>query len=188
MIPFGNIRGNGADLAVHLGNAEDNEFVEIDEIRGLIADDLPGAFAEMDVKINTLTQMKKGYYSLSINPDTRQGDWPREWYNEFRDMVETDFELIGHDRITVFHIKEGADGLLREHCHVVWNRTDVQNSRDVDIKFDRLKLMALTREFAHERGIRLPPGYYNIEQNHEQTSLYEKVKERETGISKAQHK
>lgn len=185
MIPFGSIRGNGADLAVHLGNTEDNEYVEIAEMRGVIADDLPGGFSEADAKINALTNMDKGYYSLALNPWV---PWTREMYFEYRDRAEIELGLVGHDRFTVFHIKQGKDGNLREHCHVVWNRTDVQNMRRVDIKFDRLKLMSLTREFAHEKGLQLPKGYYKIDDNHEQTSLYEKVKENQTGISKEQHK
>jgi len=187
MIPFGSIRGNGADLATHLGNAEDNEFVEVDELRGVIADDLNGAFSEMEAKAFGLTDMRKPFYSLSINPDPRQ-PWTREMYYEYRDRAEITLGLEGHDRVTVFHIKQGRDGILREHCHVVWNRTDVQNMRGADIKFDRLKLMSLTREYAQERGLRLPAGYYKIDDNFEQTSLYEKTKETQTGISKEQHK
>jgi len=187
MIPFGSQRGNGADLATHLVNVEDNEYVEVDELRGVIADDLGGAFSEMTAKARALTKLDKEFYSLSINPDPNE-PWSRDMYYEYRERAETILGLTGHDRATVFHIKEGRDGILREHCHVVWNRTDVQNKRGVTISYDRLKLMSLTREFAQDHGLRLPNGYYKIGDNHEQTSLYEKKKEADTGISKEQHK
>lgn len=48
--------------------------------------------------------------------------------------------------------------------------------------------MSLSREFAQDHGLRLPKGYYKIDDNHEQTSLYEKKKEEQTGISKEAHK
>ena len=48
--------------------------------------------------------------------------------------------------------------------------------------------MQLAREFAQDYGLTLPDGYYTVEHNHEQTSLYESVKASETGISKADHK
>lgn len=187
MIPFATQRGNGADLAVHLGNAYDNEQVIIDEIRGVLADDLPGAFSEMEAKAHALTNMTKPFYSLAMNPDPNQ-PWSKDMYYEYRDRAEDMLGLVGHDRVTVFHIKEGQDGHLREHCHVVWNRTDVDNQCGVNIAYDRLKLMSLTREFAQEQDLTLPDGYYKINDNHEQTSLHESVKEKQTGISKEEHK
>ena len=48
--------------------------------------------------------------------------------------------------------------------------------------------MQVARELAQDYGFELPEGYFQVEQNHEQTSLYEKVKETQTGISKEQHK
>ena len=45
MIPFASQRGGGRDLATHLMNAHDNEYLELADVRGAIADDLHGAFA-----------------------------------------------------------------------------------------------------------------------------------------------
>ena len=46
MILKGNQRGGGQQLAAHLMNSFDNERVEIADVRGAVAQDLSGAFAE----------------------------------------------------------------------------------------------------------------------------------------------
>ena len=46
MILKGNQRAGGAQLAVHLLNADDNEHVTVHGLRGFVADDLNGAFKE----------------------------------------------------------------------------------------------------------------------------------------------
>ena len=46
MIPKGNQRGGGQQLATHLLNALDNERAEVLDIRGAVAQDLHGAFKE----------------------------------------------------------------------------------------------------------------------------------------------
>lgn len=188
MITFGSQRGNGSDLAIHLANAEDNEYVEIAEMRGAIADDLPGAFAEMEAKARAFTKAEKWLYSLSINPDPAQGRLTRAQYLDFIERAETSLGLIGHDRAIVFHIKEDKTGYLREHCHAVWSRTDEQNSRAVNIPWDKFKLMAVTREFAHAHGLTLPEGYETGRAKDQQLSLYEKMQEQQNGITKEQRK
>lgn len=186
MIAFGSQRGNGADLATHLSNAEDNEFVEVQTF-GFLADDPHGAFSEAEAQAYAMTKLEKYLYSLSVNPDPRQ-PWTDEMYTDYTNRAAQTLGLQDQPYVKAKHIKEGADGLLREHMHIVWSRVDVQNSRGINISYDRLKLMQLAREFAQDHGLDLPGGYYNIEQNHEQTSLYETAKETETGISKAKHK
>lgn len=188
MIAFGSQRGNGADLAIHLANAEDNEYVEVAEIRGAIADDISGAFAEMEAKARALTKAKKWLYSLSINPDPAQGQLTREQYLDYIERAESSLGLIGHDRAIVFHIKEDKAGNLREHCHTVWSRTDEQNCRAVNIPWDKFKLMAVTREFAHDHGLTLPEGYQTARAKAQQLSLYEKMQEQQGGITKEQRK
>ena len=46
MIAKGNQRSGGQNLATHLMNAHDNERVDIADVRGAVAQDLHGAFAE----------------------------------------------------------------------------------------------------------------------------------------------
>jgi len=42
------------------------------QVRGAVARDLHGAFAEWEVQAHTLTRCTNYLYSLSINPDQRQ--------------------------------------------------------------------------------------------------------------------
>lgn len=149
MILKGNQRGGGADLALHLMNAHDNERIEIAGIRGTVADDLYGAFSEFEA-IAAGTRCKKPLYSLSINPSE---PLTREQYTAAIDRIEEGLGLSGQPRAVVFHVKHG-----REHCHVVWSRIDPQSMRAVHIAHDRMKLRTLSRELAREFGLELPEG------------------------------
>ena len=82
MIPKGNQRSGGQQLATHLLNAYDNDRVEVAEVRGAIAQDLHGAFAEWYAEAKA-TNCVKYLYSLSVNPDHRQGPYTREHYYDF---------------------------------------------------------------------------------------------------------
>ena len=151
MIPKASQRGLGQDLATHLQNAYDNEYVEIAELRGAVAGDLHGAFAEWEVCAHAMTGCRNYLYSLSVNPDPAQGQLTRAQYLDYVDRVEAKLNLSGQPRAIVFHIKEG-----REHCHVVWSRIDAEHSKAVHQAFDHQKLMMVTREFAREHGLDLP--------------------------------
>ena len=85
MIPFGSQRALGQDLATHLLNAQDNERLEVAQVRGAVARDLHGAFAEWEAQAHTLTRCTNYLYSLSINPDQRQGRLTREQYLDYID-------------------------------------------------------------------------------------------------------
>lgn len=67
MILKGNQRANGGDLAVHLMNEFDNERVHVAQVRGAVAADLKGAFAEFEA-VAMGTKCTQPLYSLSINP------------------------------------------------------------------------------------------------------------------------
>lgn len=149
MILKGSQRGGGADLALHLMNAFDNERIELDQISGTVADDLYGAFGEYDA-IAAGTRCKKHLYSLSINP---AAPLTREQYRAAIDRIERGLGLTGQPRAIVFHVKNG-----REHAHVVWSRIDTRAMRAVHLSHDRMKLRALSRELAREFGLPLPEG------------------------------
>jgi hypothetical protein len=72
MIPKGNQRAGGQQLATDLLNAYDNDRVEVAEVRGPIAQDLHRAFAGWRAEAKA-TNCSKYLYSLSINP-AKQGD------------------------------------------------------------------------------------------------------------------
>jgi hypothetical protein len=180
MIPKASQRGGGKDLATHLLNAFDNEYVEVAEVSGAIAPDLHGAFAEWEAIATGLTKCRNYLYSLSVNPDLGQGQLSRAQYMDYVDRVEKALGLEGQPRAIVYHIKDG-----REHCHVVWSRIDYQTEKAVHLAFDE-KLMMVTRQFAREHGLELPDGYGpgRFDERRRQTSLYERAQERATGLSK----
>ena len=73
MILKGNHRGGGQQLAAHLMNSFDNERVEVAEVRGAVAQDLSGAFAEWSAQ-SRATKARK----ISLQPvsQSRPGAGP----------------------------------------------------------------------------------------------------------------
>lgn len=193
MIPFGSQRAFGQDLATHLLNAQDNERLEVAQVRGAVARDLHGAFAEWEAQAHSLTHCTNYLYSLSINPDQRQGRLTKEQYLDYIERTEQRLGLSGQPRAIVFHVKQDKNGVGREHCHVIWSRIDPENEKARHVAFDHEKLMMVTREFARDHGLRLPDGY-----NKEvvrgrrgrgyQMDLYDKRHEELGGLSLAEHK
>ncbi|GAB5451170.1 MAG: hypothetical protein Hals2KO_14980 [Halioglobus sp.] len=182
MIPFASQRGGGQDLATHLQNEVDNESVEIYDLRGSVAEDLDVAFAEWKAQADNLTKCKNYLYSLSVNPDQRQGELTKEQYLDFLHRVEDALGLEHQPRALVFHIKEG-----REHLHAVYSRIDAEKGKAVHMPFDRDKLMMVTRKFAKDYGLQLPNGYFKDRGQHEgkgQLLLHEKAQQDTTGFSK----
>ncbi|MBK8174858.1 MAG: relaxase/mobilization nuclease domain-containing protein [Rhodospirillales bacterium] len=182
MIPFGSQRALGQDLATHLLNAHDNETLEVAQVRGSVARDLHGAFAEWEAVAHGLTRCRNYLYSLSINPDPAQGRLTREQYLDYVGRVEERLGLAGQPRAVIFHEKHG-----RQHCHVVWSRIDAEKGTARHLAFDHEKLMMVTREFARDHGLRLPDGYFRDrgdKQKGGQQSLYERAQEAATGLSK----
>lgn len=192
MIPFGSQRALGQDLATHLLNTLDNERMEVAQVRGAVARDLHGAFAEWEAQAHTLTRCSNYLYSLSINPDQRQGRLTKEQYLDYIDRAENHLGLASQPRAVVFHIKKDKNGVPREHCHVVWSRIDAERGKARHMAFDHDKLMMVTREFARDHGLTLPDGYYRDKgqerpKKNRQLTLYEKNQQDKGGLSKEQH-
>jgi hypothetical protein len=191
LILKGNQRAGGQQLAAHLMNAFDNERVEIADVRGAVAQDLSGAFAEWSAQARA-TRCKKNLYSLSLNPDQSQGHLTREQYFELLDRTERSLKLVGQPRAVVFHEKRDKDGVLREHCHAVWSRIDTEKAKAVQIAHDRLKLRTVAREFARDHGLELPDGMKKdgrrdrFNDRAKQENLADRQQQERTGISKAQ--
>lgn len=183
MIPKASQRGNGQDLATHLLNAHDNEYLEVADIRGAIAHDLHGAFAEWELQAQALTRCSNYLYSLSINPDHHQIEMTRERYLDYVRRAEEALGLGGQPRAVVFHIKDG-----REHCHVIWSRIDAMSGRAIHQAFDHEKLMMVTRAFARDYGITLPDRMTERERvdYRDKVTLYDRHQEAATGLTKEQ--
>ena len=185
MIPKGNQRGGGQQLAAHLMNSFDNDSVEVASVRGAVAQDLSGAFAEWQAQAKG-TRAQKFLYSLSLNPDQRQGKLTREQYYDFIDRTEKSLGLENQPRAVVFHVKHG-----REHAHVVWSRIDTEKMRAVQLSNDHQKLRKVAQEFAKDHGIELPEGLKEnkgadrYEDRKDQAELREKQQEERSGLNKA---
>jgi hypothetical protein len=186
MIVKGNQRGGGLQMAAHLQNTFDNESVEIAELRGAVAPGLAGAFAEWHAQAKA-TNCKKYLYSLSLNPDPRQGPLTRDQYLDFIGRVEAKLKLSDQPRVVVFHVKDG-----REHAHIVWSRIDAENSRAVAMSYDHQKLRKVTQEFARDHKLELPAsmkenrGDKRYEKQKETVNLHEQQQEDRSGFEKGE--
>ena len=148
MIIKGKSRGNGAQLGQYLITPLENERVEVFEISGVAADNVPDAVIEMEA-LAAGTRCEKPLYHASIN--TRA--WERMNDEQRRRAIERLAEELGFSGqpyVAVIHEKKG-----REHCHVVWARIDVEKMRAISDSNNYLKheivARELEREFGHER-------------------------------------
>ena len=164
MILKGNQRGGAKDLALHLMKQE-NEHVEVHDIRGFASQNLMGALNEA-YAISRGTRCKQFLYSLSLNP-------PPGEYVKIADFeaaiarIEEQLGLQGQPRAIVFHEKEG-----RRHAHAVWSRIDVQKMKAVQMSFDHEKLKLLSRELFLEHGWKMPRGLVNSDERNPKNFTY----------------
>ena len=185
MILKGSARANGSDLATHLMNGYDNERAELGEVRGTIADDLHGAFAEIEL-IATGTRAQKPLFSLSINPHEAL---TREQYFEAIDAIEKRLGFDGQPRAVVFHEKDG-----REHAHVVWSRIDAAEMKAIPDSFYKAKLCDMAIILAEKFGHDLPEGLKAWKEKNRQfddklePTLGETANAKKTGITPEQRR
>lgn len=187
MIPKASQRGGGQQLATHLLNAIDNERAEVLDMRGAVARDLHGAFAEWEAAASA-TNCRKYLYSLSINPDPQQRRLSREEVADFITRAETRLGLADQPRAVVCHVKDG-----REHFHVAWSRIDTQKMRAVQLSHDRPKLRAAVLEFARDKGLELPARmkqhtHDRFNARAARSNHAEKQQEERTGITKEERR
>ena len=151
MILKGNQRGGGTPLALHLLNTEDNEHVEIHDLRGFAADDLRGAFKEI-YAISKGTKCQQFLFSLSLNPPQTESV-PVDIFEDAINRIEQKMGLGDQPRAIVFHEKEG-----RRHAHCVWSRIDVAGMKAINLSHYKLKLRDISRQLFLEQGWQIPKG------------------------------
>ena len=144
MILVGNQRAGARDLAVHLMKDE-NDHVEIHQIRGFISNDLHGAFMEAHA-ISKGTKCKQFLFSLSLNPPQYE-QVAVQAFERAADEAEQRLGLSGQPRAIVFHEKEG-----RRHAHVVWSRIDYKSMTAINLPHYKRKLNSLSKELYLEHG------------------------------------
>jgi hypothetical protein len=145
-------RGGGRELAAHLMK-EENEHINIHEMRGFIANDLQGAFDEAHA-ISKATKCKQYLFSLSLNPPAHENVATPAFVHA-ADEVEKRLGLEGQPRAIVFHEKEG-----RRHAHVVWSRIGIDGDKlkAVNLPFYKNRLTELSKELYLEHGWKLLDG------------------------------
>lgn len=151
MILKGSQRGSGQNLAAHLMKLDDNEHMELHQLRGFVADDLKGAFKEIEA-ISLGTRCRNYLFSLSLNPPESS----RVTVEEFEaaiDKVERSLGLNDQPRAVVFHEKEG-----RRHAHCVWSRIDAETMTARQLPFFKNRLMDVSKELYLQHGWTMPKG------------------------------
>ncbi|MEM6780330.1 MAG: AAA family ATPase [Pseudomonadota bacterium] len=151
MIIKGNQRGGAKDLSLHLMKDE-NEVVEVHQLRGFMSRDLMGALNEI-YAISRGTKCKQFMYSLSLNPPIGETVSIAD-FEDAIEQAEKRLGLVGQPRAVVLHEKEG-----RRHCHVVWSRIDIATMTAPRISYDHEKLNDLSHELYLQHGWDVPEGF-----------------------------
>ncbi len=150
MILVGNQRGGAKELALHLLKDE-NDHIEIHEVRGFAAHDLRGAFNEA-YALSRGTRCRQYLFSVSFNPPA-SALVGTHGFEAAIARVEKDLGLIGQPRAIVFHEKQG-----RRHAHCAWSRIRADDMKAVQLSFTHKKLMGIARELYLEHGWKMPRG------------------------------
>jgi len=150
MILKGNARGGARDLALHLMKDE-NDHIEVYELRGFAADTLMGALNEI-YALSRGTRCRQFMYSLSLNPPETAQVSTADFIDAI-ERVESKLGLDGQSRAIVFHEKEG-----RRHAHCVWSRISIAEMKAIQLSYDRKALKAVSRELFVHHQWQMPPG------------------------------
>ena len=157
MILKGNQRSGGAQLAAHLLNLRDNDHVTLHEIRGFIANDLPGAFKEAQ-SVSQGTRCRQYLFSLSLSPPEGK-IVPVRAFEDAIEEIEKKMGLSGQPRAMIFHEKEG-----RRHAHCVWSRINIEKMRAINLPHYKLKLRDVSQQLFLDHEWDMPPGLINSAQ------------------------
>lgn len=146
MIIKGKSRGSARELVAHLRRLDTNEHMEVVQIRGTVADDLPGALAEL-AAVAAGTRCKRPLYHAALNTRIEEYLTRDQWLFAV-DELEARLGLTGQPRTVVMHVKEG-----RAHIHCVWSRIDtarmcaIPDSHNYRIHEETAR--ALEQQFGH---------------------------------------
>lgn len=158
MILHGNQRGGAKNLALHLMKDE-NETVQVFDVRGFISRDVMGALTE-SYALSRATKCRQHMYSLSLNPP-KDKDVSDKHFMEAVELAEQRLGLSEQPRVIVFHEKYGSDGKLRKHAHAVWSRINTARMKAVQLSYTKRKLQDVSRELYIRHGWRMPHGFIN---------------------------
>ncbi len=145
-------RGGAKQLANHLLRGEENEHVEVYDVRGSTSDNPHVIFQEM-YALSKGTQCRQFMFSVSMNPPL-DANAPPEYFENALASIEKEMGLENQPRIVVFHEKEG-----RRHAHCVWSRIDLLEMKAINLPFYKNKLNDISKELYLKHGWELPKGY-----------------------------
>ncbi len=146
MIIKGGSRSGPSQLARHLQRLDTNDKVYVLELQSPVTD-LAETFRDWQT-LSEGTRGFKGLYHANIDPAQDYTMTPEQWRRAV-DVLEKELKLEGQPRAVVMHEKFG-----REHIHVVWARTDID---EMVLRSDSQNYLAherasqrLENEFGHE--------------------------------------
>ena len=150
-------RAGAKALAAHLLRTDENEHVEVHELRGFVSDNLTGALREAQAMAEG-TRCKQFMFSLSLNPPQNADATDRDFRHAIK-MVERELGLVGQPRAIVFHEKEG-----RRHAHCVWSRINTDQMKAINLPHFKRKLREISRELYIKHEWRMPEGLVDQQQ------------------------
>ncbi len=157
MILKGSQRAGGNQLALHLLRTDDNEHVEVHEVRGFMSENLKSALQEA-YAISRGTRCRQYLFSLSLSPPETERV-PVPVFEEALTAIEEKLGLAGQPRAIVFHEKEG-----RRHAHCVWSRIDAEEMKAINLRHFKLKLRDVSRQLYIDHGWKMPNGLVNSQE------------------------
>lgn len=152
MILKGSQRGGAKHLRILLLKTEENEHVELHDVRGFMSEDVFSASREAEA-ISKGTKCRRFLFSVSLNPPETE-NVRVETFELAISAIEEMHGLSGLPRGVIFHEKEG-----RRHCHAVWSRIDVEMMTAKPLPFFRNKLMEVSKQLYLEHGWQIPKGF-----------------------------
>lgn len=170
-------------LAAHLTRTDENEIVQSWGIRGTARpNDLDASLRSMQ-RATELTRGKTGLFHVAINPRDHEAEQmsEAEWERTIQ-AIEKEFGLESQPRAIMEHRKNG-----RSHLHVVYQLTDTDKGKLIDVKNDHYRCQALGRqlekEFSHELTDNSPSrDTYSRDEQQQAKRLGESVADRRAGL------
>lgn len=144
-------RSGAAQLGQHLLKTEENEHVEVHEVRGFMSENVMGAMKEAQAMAKG-TRCKQYLFSVSLNPPETE-NVAIEVFEGALASIEDKLGLRGQPRMVVFHEKEG-----RRHAHAVWSRIDAETMTAKQLSFFKSKLREVSKQLYLENGWKMPSG------------------------------
>jgi hypothetical protein len=153
MIIKGKSRGNGAQLGRYLATRAANENIRVFDIRGTVAQDVPGAVLEMDA-LGAGARTEKPLYHAHINTPANER-LTDEQIAYAVEKLEEKLGLAGQPHVVMVHVKKG-----RQHIHVVTSRIDLERNAAISDSNNYAKHEAVARELEREFGLQRVQGVH----------------------------